>query len=437
MRVLLVSPHFPPTNAADHQRVRMSLRFFEEFGWQATVLAVHAKDVEAVREPLLEATVPESTRVVRTNAYSTTWTRPFGAASLAMRAYPSLQRAVTNLLASEKYDAVFFSTTQFPVMALGRNWLRQFGVPYVLDFQDPWRNDYYDSTGIAPPGGKFKFAFAKSLARILEPRVLREAAHVVSVSPAYPEMLMARYAWLGRQQFTVLPFGAAESDFDLVRRLGVKQNVFDPADGKRHWVYVGRGGADMALSLQALFEALKVLIQQNPGLADQLRLHFIGTAYAPENRAEKTVEPLAVASGLGGMVIEQTARLPYLEALRCLLDADALIVPGSDDCSYTASKIYPYILANKPLLAVFHEQSSVIDVLNKTKAGIVVGFKTGEAVGEVGQRILQTGWLSAPLRPSTDWSAFEPYTAREMTRRLCDVFEKPAQSKCLMTWRVS
>ena len=32
-RVLLVSPHFPPTNAPDHQRVRMSLPFYREHGW--------------------------------------------------------------------------------------------------------------------------------------------------------------------------------------------------------------------------------------------------------------------------------------------------------------------------------------------------------------------------------------------------------------------
>ena len=56
---------------------------------------------------------------------------------------------------------------------------------------------------------------------------------------------------------------------------------------------------------------------------------------------------------------------------------------GSDDPGYTASKIYPYILAEKPLLAIFHEESSVVRILQETNAGTVVTFKTGESVEEV------------------------------------------------------
>jgi len=408
----------------------MALEFFEEFGWSTTVLAVSPDVIEGVSEPLLEATVPESARVVRTGAWSATWTRRFGVSSLAIRAYTALDREGSHLLSTGKYDAVFFSTTVFPVMALGRKWRRQFGVPYVLDFQDPWRNDYYSRTGVRPPGGRLKFAVSGALAAVLEPRVLRDAAHIVSVSPAYPAMLMSRYKWLRREQFTVLPFGATESDFDVLRRSTVQQKIFDPADGKRHWAYVGRAGADMALALRALFQALKMEIQIRPRVASELRLHFVGTAYAPEGRAEKTVEPLAREYGLEGMVSEVTARIPFFEALQCLLDADALVVPGSDDSGYTASKIYPYILARRPLLAVFHEQSSVIDVLRTTSAGTVVSFQTREAVTDIAKRIFATGWLASPCTPQTDWTAFEQYTARAMTRRLCKVLNTVAQSHC-------
>jgi hypothetical protein len=100
-----------------------------------------------------------------------------------------------------------------------------------------------------------------------------------------------------------------------------------------------------------------------------------------------------------------------------------LIVPGSDDRGYTASKIYAYILARKPLLAVFHEQSSVVDILQKTRAGTVVPFQSAEAPESIANRILATGWVQNPTVPNTLWSEFEPYTAREMTRRLCRLFE--------------
>jgi len=39
-RVLIVSPNFPPINAPDMQRVRMSLPFYRDNGWEPVVLAV-------------------------------------------------------------------------------------------------------------------------------------------------------------------------------------------------------------------------------------------------------------------------------------------------------------------------------------------------------------------------------------------------------------
>ena len=63
-RVLVVSPHFPPMNAPDMQRVRMSLPHFEEFGWRPYVLAAEATGSD-VLEPLLLRTLPPDVRVER------------------------------------------------------------------------------------------------------------------------------------------------------------------------------------------------------------------------------------------------------------------------------------------------------------------------------------------------------------------------------------
>ncbi len=433
--LLIVSPHFPPINAPDHQRVRMALGHFEEFGWKATTLAVHPDEVEGVRDETLERTLPAGAEVIRTSAWPVRCTRAFGLGSLAIRAYRQLGKAGTELLSKRRFDAIFFSTTQFPTMALGRKWLKRFGTPYVLDFQDPWLSDYYEQNGLRPPGGHFKYRLAKLQAKWLEPYACRRAARIVSVSSAYVSMLRKRYPELSSEQFTVLPFGAADKDFDALREQHIRQNIFNSKDGKIHWVYVGRGGNDMALALRSLLSALVRYFEKVPGSRAKLRLHFIGTSYAPEGRAQKTVEPLAREFGLGDIVEEVTGRLPYFEALQCLLDANALIVTGSDDPGYTASKIYPYILARKPMLAIFHESSSVVDVLTKTKAGTVIPFKTGESHETIALQILESRWFNSALEstesiaPTVDWTAFEPYTAREMTRKLCGVFDKVADGK--------
>lgn len=429
-RALIVSPRFAPSNAADSHRVRQSLPYLREAGWEATVLAVEPGEVGVPVDPLLLQTLPADADVVRVGAVPKAWTERVGIGSLEARAIVPVARAGTRLLREAQrvgrpFDVVFFSTTAMAFTALGPRWQRAFGVPFVVDFQDPWLSDYYDREGApAPPGGPLKYGLSQAAARRLEPRVLRHAAHVLSVSPAYPDDLMQRYPWLRPEQFTVLPFGAPEQDFEVLLRSRARNPVFSPGDGLEHWAYVGRAGGDMKFSLSILFEALATARRDDPGRYNRLRLHFVGTSYAEGERAEKTVQPVADRYGVGDLVGERPHRISYFEALQVLLDADALVIPGSDDAGYTASKLYPYVLARRPLLAVFHHASTVVDVLRETQAGTTVTFGAGEPIERVAARLTEQ-WFSGPLpEVKTDWKAFEPYTARAMTMRLTSVLDQ-------------
>jgi hypothetical protein len=86
-------------------------------------------------------------------------------------------------------------------------------------------------------------------------------------------------------------------------------------------------------------------------------------------------------------------------------------------------------MAHKPLLAVFNKQSSVVNILRETKAGDFVVFDAREASdSEALVEDLYQKWLNLleklPFAPDTDYGAFAPYTAREMTRKQVDFFEK-------------
>jgi hypothetical protein len=428
-RVLIISPKFPPINAADHQRVRMSLAFFEEFGWKPWVLTVYPDQVEAVHDPLLTKTVSDQIPITHINALPTQLTRRFGLGDLGWRCLPYLHQAGAQLLATEKFDLIYFSTTVFLTMALAPRWQQRFGVPYVLDFQDPWLSDYYQRSPTSqPPGGRLKYRFAQWIAHTQEPQAMRRVSHVISVSPEYPKLLRQRYSWLREDQFTVLPFGAPETDFELLPTLKIQQTIFDPTDGKRHWVYVGRGGKDMALALRSLFRTIQLERQRQPEAWDDIRLHFVGTSYAPKDQAAKTVEPIAQEFGIADLVKEYPHRIPYFESLQILVDSDAILLIGSDDPSYTASKLYPCVLARKPIFAVFHQQSSVVEVLKQCQAGQVITFTAKNTPEDLESTIsAQLNWLrSIPkgYQPETNWSAFQPFTAREMTRQQCSIFDQ-------------
>ena len=180
----------------------------------------------------------------------------------------------------------------------------------------------------------------------------------------------------------------------------------------------------MAFSLEAFFTALARERAEHPDRLGHVRLHFVGTSYADGDTGEPTVAPIAARCGVADLVEEQPRRIPYFQALQCLLDADVLLIPGSDDPGYTASKLYPYVLAEKPLLALFHQESTVVDIVRQSRAGVVVPFASGEDVGAVADRITHAWFDHPPTQVETDWEAFEPYTARAMTQKLAAAFDR-------------
>jgi hypothetical protein len=426
-RLLVISPHFVPSNAADMQRVRAILPYLGDAGWQSEVLAVAPEYVDCPQDSWLAAGLPIDLPVHRVAALGLQWRRVPGLGTLTYRALGALRRAGDKLLAEKDFDLVYFSTTQFGVHALGPYWCRRFDVPFVMDYQDPWVSDYYRThPEVTPPGGRTKYAAASYLAHRTEPRVLVACSGVTAVSADYPRQLRERYpAIMCDMPTLVAPFPGDDADLRRVAAdASVRQSLFSPGEGRKHWVYIGRGGVDMHRALRPFFLALAAQLKTRPQLAEKLRIHFIGTSYAASGRGERTVAPLAADCGVGEIVHESPDRIPYSTTLRCLLDADALIVPGSDDPAYTASKIYPYLLARKPLLAIFHEASSVTNLLQTVGGGIVVPFSNNVSADDTVQAITRS-WFDderfATPTPLDDF-AFAPYTAAHQAASLADFF---------------
>jgi hypothetical protein len=428
-RILIVSPHFPPINAPDHQRVRITLPYLQDFGWESHILAVDSDYVEAEKDDLLCQTIPNYISITRTKALPIQQTKLLGISNLYWRCLPDLFQAGNQILSEEKFDLIYFSTTVFTAMILAPIWYHLFKIPYVLDFQDPWLANYdYNANGIVPPGGNFKYGFSQAIARIFEPQVMRYANHVISVSPIYPQILMKRYSFLKKELFTVLPFGASEQDFQQLEQFNIKQNIFDSHDGKKHFVYVGRVGEVMAFAVKSLFLAIQSDRQENPQKWEKIELHFVGTSYASGDRAIKTIEPMAKDMKIDDIVTEYPHRIPYFEALKILTDSHGILLIGSNDHSYSASKIYPCILAKKPILSIFHKESLVIDILNKCQVGKTVTFDSNNQPEDLLNEIkVNLDWLlSLPdqYQPSTNWTEFHPYTAYEMARKQCIIFDQ-------------
>jgi hypothetical protein len=418
-KVLIISPHFPPINAPDMQRVRLSLPHYEELGWTPVVLCVDEQHVEGFHDPLLLETLPADIEVHRLNAWPAAITRKFGLGSLSMRSYFHFKRKGNELLRSGAFDLVFFSTSLFHVCALGPYWKRKFGVPFIIDMQDPWRNDFYLSQPRHQRPPKFRIAYA--IDKRLEAATIPSVDGIISVSKGYIQMLQDRYPQIKGRPAVVLPFGTSERDFALVKARQIPPQVIRQDDGIINVVYVGAMTKFFLPLLRAFFRAFA---EKGP---DKHRYHFyfIGTNYIPGAEA-RPVEQLAAELGLEEIVTEMPKRIPYFSALATLMHADILFIPGSTDPDYNASKVYNNILAGKPIFSIFNKDSLVKKIIEDSRAGLVVGIDGNETETELVSRIAEKmdAFASLHLQPAgIGTSILAEHSAASLTKAQVSFFD--------------
>ncbi len=420
-RVLIISPYFPPSNAADMQRIRMSLPYFKDFDWEAEVVCVDEKHSEMVKDYLLIESIPKDIKIHQVKAFSKKWTGKLGLGSLALRSLYFYKKYVNQLLKEEHFDLIYFSTTQFPVMILGACWKRKFGIPYVIDMQDPWHSDYYQDKPRNERPAKYWFSYR--LNKYLEPLAMKKVQGLISVSEAYIKTLQQRYPQTQHIPTAVITFGAFEKDFEIARSNQLNHPIIFNKN-KIAFVYVGVVGHIMKKAVSILFQSLQELKKDKPSLYNLVQFYFIGTSYAPKCTGSATVIPIAKDYGVEECVEEQTDRVTYYQAIQTISMADALIIPGSDDPQYTASKLYPYILAKKPILGILHKESTAVTILKSCNAGTVIALNDPPKNALNILTVFLEKTVKKQYACETNWDAFKEYSAENMARKQCELFDR-------------
>lgn len=419
-KILIISPHFPPSNLTAVHRARFFANHLPANGWEPVILTVHEDYYEEAPDWNLHSLLPKELRVEKVRAMRVTKPRIIG--DIGLRAFFSMYRKAKQLIKTEKIDFLYITIPSFYGALWGR-WLHEkTDIPYGIDYIDPWVHQFPGSERLLS-----RHWLATKLSAFLEPIAVKKASLISGVAASYFSGVLERNPNLRTQcEFIAMPYGSEKSDHDAVPGLNIEPYLFHKEAGKIKLVYAGAMLPKAYSVLEALFDAMA----DNSSSFSNVEIHFIGTGRSVNDPLGYNIKPLAEKYGLWQKhVFEYPARIPYLDVLVHLNEADGVFILGSTEPHYTPSKVYQAILSKKPILAVLHKESTGVEVIRISGAGIVLDFEGEKELEKVREGFVEkwteyVDFIKNYSYEAIDQSMFEKYSAERITGTLVDTLSK-------------
>lgn len=375
-RVLCVSPHFPPDPTAGAHRMRLLARHLPRAGWVPTVLTVDPAGYDGHLDETLQAAAGPPVELIRVPALSPVGSRRLGFGDLGLRALPYLGVEASRLCRGRRFDATFITT--YPIYpALLGPWLRaKYGVPFCIDLQDPWVGSWGQTVGPKHGRPDVRSRLSRAAAMALERVALLPADAVTAVSQLTIEQAFSRHGRRPPEATAELPIGWDPADW---QDLQIPPGFFDEVPPRIHACYIGTLLPAGIVVADAFLRGVRLLLDRSPELRARLVLHFIGTSNEARQDAPLRLMPLASARGIHEVCREHPGRVPFRVAAGLSQHASMLLILGSTEPHYNASKLYTSVAAQRPLFALMHRESPTSAVLQESLGrggGRIVTFST-------------------------------------------------------------
>ncbi len=417
-KILIITPHYPPSNLAAVHRSRLFAQHLPDFGWEPTILAVHEDYYEEKHDWNLVKLLPESQRIEKVKAYNVTKPRLIG--DIGLRGFFQLYRRAKQLIKTEGYDFLYIPIPSFYVALLGRMLHSSTGIMYGIDFIDPWVHPFPDSKT------SWRHKLSELVANILEPIAVRKASVITGVAAGYYKGVYDRNPHLEEQCIAgAMPYGGEKKDYEIVPSLNIKPYLFQQKEGKIQLVYAGAMLPKAYAPLEEIFKA----ISNNKEQFNKLEIHFIGTGSNTNSSESYNIKPLAEKYNIWqDVVFEYPARIPYLDVLVHLDAATGVFILGSTEPHYTPSKVYQGVLSKKPILALLHHESTALKVVQTTHAGMGYAFYPDE-LEKIAKEFTSLyksyeGFIATFDTAKVDYEAFDKYSARSVTKQLVELLNR-------------
>lgn len=389
--IIIIYPHWPPSNLAGVHRARLIANFLPELGWHPIMLCVKEEFYEETLDPDIIKTVAPEIEIIKTDASPVL--HLFGkrlVGDLGIRAFRQLYNAALEIARTRAIDFIWIPIPSWYPALLGPLLHRKTGIPYGIDYIDPWVSQ------LAPYDRVFSRAWwVKQLAKLLEPIAVKKASIISGVSTPYYQPVLDRNFQNKSIVHVGMPYGFDPGD----HQIHLKNIDYPwPTDGSvEPYVYAGAFLPQSFRFIQGLFLSIARLRREN-NWPEKAHFYFLGTGFY----GGTTIADYARQAGVSELVTEIRQRFPFLHIQQFLRSAKGVIIIGSTERHYTASKTFQCLLSHRPVWAIFHEASTAADILEKCQADrYLVYYKDNIDEAQLDEKIYQK--LKAYFHQVSKW----------------------------------
>ena len=414
-KVLIITYYWPPAGGSGVQRWLKFVKYLRDFDIEPVIYTVDnpgyaindkslineiPNSIETLRQPIFEPNSILNFFGTKTNKESAGFLNPnpnfIGKIIQYIRANyfipdarkfwikPSV-KFLSNYLEKNPVDLIITTGPPHSLHLIGLHLKKKKDIKWISDFRDPWTEiDYFHKM---PLNKK-----AKKKHHQLEREVLKNSDSVIVVGNTMRDQYLKE-----TDKVVTISNGFDTSDNKEVSHLDIFFSI----------THVGMMNADRNPS--DLWKILKEICLENPDFKSDLKIRLIGKI------AKEVSHDLNI---FDSGITEVVDYVSYAEVKKYQLETQVLLlcinnVPSAR--GIITGKIFEYLQAKRPILAIGPEDGDAAEILKNTNSGSIFGFENKQ---KLKQHILELYKDYKKNQLIVNSENIEQYHRRELTRKL-------------------